>query len=115
MTSFKSLFADMSTTTNNLFGEVCALHITDPYEDDLLLPSIQVIVDKSKPVKGDFNNIVGYRIAAKILMTDLDRPPRHLALLRTEDGTIYELGEVVEQNKTSWWFDCMSTSELFPV
>jgi PKD repeat protein len=113
--SFKEIFADVSKTTNELFGETCALYIDDPYgEANLLLPSISVVVDKSKQVKGEFNNIVGYRTAAKILKVDMPSVPRGTSLLRDASGTVWELGEIVEQNKSAWWLDCMSTSTRFP-
>lgn len=114
--SFKDILTDVSELTNELFGEYCALFLVDPYDanDDLLLPSISVIVDKGKPIKGDFNSVIGYKIAVKILKTDLDRPPRATALIETLDKHVYELGDVIEQSKTAHWFECLETSTRFP-
>ncbi|MBG7616888.1 MAG: hypothetical protein IZT57_00755 [Chloroflexi bacterium] len=114
--SFKDVFIENSNTINELFGEPCALFVEFPYDDiaNLLLPSINVIVDKSKQVKGEFNNVVGYQTAVKILKSDLEEPPKGSALLQLGTGEVYTLGAMIEQTKTAWWLDAAISYDEFP-
>ena len=114
--SFKEIFNDVSNTVNELFGEICSIYLVDRYDEtaNLLLPSINVIVDKSKEVKSEFGVVIDYEISAKVLKLDLPMPHRGVALLQTSDGHVYELGSVTEQNKSAHWFRCSETSTRFP-
>jgi len=115
MSFFKDALADISEMTNELFGEPCSLYLIDPYTlVESLLSPVDIIVDKGKPIKGDFKTIIGYRIAAKVLMSDMPELPRGAVLLETEDKNVYELGDMLEQSKTAYWFECLETSLRFP-
>lgn len=117
MSYFSDIMTGVSQSVNELFGELCALYVSDPYDENavLLLPSIYLIVDKSKEVKGDFNNVVGYQTAIKILRSDLSKPPRgEDCYVRTLNGEVYQLGKMIESTKTAFWLEAYITSDIFP-
>ena len=117
MNVFTEIMTDVSQAVNEVFGELCALYIKDPYQEraDVSLPSINVILDTSNEVKGEFNNIVGYRTAVKILRSDLDIPPRgDECYIQTLDGDVYHIGEMIKSNLTAFWLVASLTSDVFP-
>ena len=117
MSIFTEVMVDVSQSVNETLGEACALYVKDPYNEqaDLLLPSINVIVDKSKEVKGKLNNIVSYLTAVKILSSDLATQPKGDSWLQTSKGEVYSLHTVIEQNDTVFWLVAKLTSDEFPV
>jgi len=117
MTIFTEIMTGVSQTVNEIFGELCALYVADPYAEEapILLPSIYVILDRNRELKGEFNNLVGYQTAVKILRSNLANPPRgEDCYIRTLDGEVYKLGKMVEANKTAFWLKATVTSDAFP-
>lgn len=106
----------LSRNINEIYGQKATLYVPD-FNDpskDLLLPNIDVIVDESKPLKGEFNNIAGYQTGIKILVEDLPHEPDSTPLVRLSDGTTYELNDVIERSKTARWFKALITSNTLP-
>lgn len=107
----------LSRNINEIYGQKVTLyvpHINDPSKD-LLLRDIVVIVDESKPLKGEFNNITGYQTGIKILVEDLPDIPTTTPIVKTDNGKTYELGDVIERSKTARWFKAQTTTVTVPV
>jgi len=116
MFNFKDTMTGLSQNINSIYGEKVDLYVPNPNDplDDLFLPSIDVIINESKPSKGEFNNITGYHTVIKVLISDLPTIPTSTPIVRTQSGKTYELGDVEERTRTAYWFRATTTTQTVP-
>ena len=114
------MFTQASGVVNSMFGVSCNMHLIKQFGNtEQMFPDIMVIVNKEDKIKNEFKMVVGHRMSAKILKSDVESEPRGSALLQSPTGVsgaleVFELGDLIDQNKTSWTYELQYTDIDFP-
>lgn len=90
------------SATNMLLGVPCT------YErayDNEITEQVLVIVDRNKPVTDDFKNLIGYRVEANFLKSQVPTRPADGDIIIDDTGIEYRVSHVTKDTQTKWYVD----------
>lgn len=87
-----------SKIVNSLLGSLC----TYEHQSGDITPDIYITVDRNKAVSDDFNNLVGYRVEATILRSDVIRI-NNGEQFTDDKGVLWEVTEVIKETSNKWY------------
>lgn len=98
--SIKHLIKTASSIVNTVLGEVYNYeHHTGDFTND-----VNVIIDRNKAVMDDHNLIIGYRVEASLLKSEIPKIHNQEYILDA-DGTRWEITQVTKETSAKWYVD----------
>lgn len=90
------------SVTNQLLGVPCT------YErayDNEITENVLVIVERNKPVTDEFKNLIGYRVEANMLKSQVPTRPNDGDKITDDTGNEYRVSHVTKDTSTKWYVD----------
>lgn len=100
MSLMRDLMTDASNVVNTTLGVLCYY---EQVTGDIL--DAHIVIDKNKPVKDDFNLIIGYRVEASILKSEVPTIKNNEYFTDSETGQRYRVSQVTKESLAKWYVD----------
>lgn len=87
-----------ANVVNNTLGSLCS------YEHDTgdVTPNVHITIDQNKPVKDDFNALIGYRVEASILKEEIPEVNNRETFTDDEDR-VWEITQILRETSAKWY------------
>ena len=91
---------EVSKTVNEVLGTLCAY----THKDTSVTADVYITIDRNKAVKDDFQTLVGYRVEASILKSDIP-VINNMETFLDEHGVTWRINQITKETGAKFYVD----------